>query len=372
MSRAARLGLLATLALLAGTSSASAQQTEAELVQRLDSLRPLMEASDAELEAYEARRDERAAALAAAAASVDTLRVGLMTVLTPSGQAEVARDLVREAWDERYADVSSSPGVEGTTFVVRWSDDPAPIHARGAVQRVENARSIPRARMLEQIRFSIGQTLRNDLVGQAREVGRWVPDDPHRDHDRASIYRQLATTRSVSTHRCLEGDVDACAASLGLGVEEDALEIWYTPEERRALVASVPNIGRTRLAVPQWNACVQAGDFAACDALLRDVRGGAWPPLPGSTRASLVGFALRRGGAGAWGRLIGSPDTPPERALELASGLPLETLVSEWRSWIIDGRPETYGGLPQRGGLALLWTLAFAAFATRSTRWRLG
>jgi len=89
-------------------------------------------------------------------------------------------------------------------------------------------------------------------------------------------------------------------------------------------------------------------------------------------RASLLSLALESGGRGAWSRIVEDPAMSPEAALEYASGVPLSTLLAEWRSRVVENRPDVYGSLGAHSGVALMWALFFAALAMRSTRWRLG
>jgi len=203
-------------------------------------------------------------------------------------------------------------------------------------------------------------------LDRASPLMRWVSGNPLHAPERERVYRLLATTPSVAVRNCIAGRPDACAAALGLGVQGDALRVWYTPEERRELVTRL-DVGRAG-SVSQ-RLCVEESRIEACDELLSEDR-RRWAPLPGSVRASLLRFALERGGAGAWGRLLARPDLPPEAALAHVSGLDTDALVSEWRVWLVEGRPRAYAGFGARSLLTSFWILFFAAMATRSTRWR--
>lgn len=375
MSRVSRLGVLAAMWLSWSPGVGTAQQTEEELLQRLDSLRPLLEVATEELRAFEYQLVERSRIEAAAQAKVDTVRVGMMTIVTPVGQAGTARELFSEVWDEHYSNVVRSPGLEGSVFTFQWTDDPVPIHIVENLREIKFSRWVRRNRLKDQIRHAIGVSITYDLSAQAigaKGIGRWVGGEPHREHDLARIYRQLATTRSVATRRCMEGDVDSCMTALGLGVDEgSAIEAWYTPAERRALVAGASFLGVMRNNSGAWEACVFDSDQPACDGLLR-TQPRRWAPLPGSVRASLLSLALESGGRGAWSRIVEDPTMSPEAALEYASGVPLSTLLAEWRSRVVENRPDVYGSLGAHSGVALMWALFFAALAMRSTRWRLG
>ena len=211
MSRVIGLGVLAALWLSWSPGTGAAQQTEDQLLQRLDSLRPLLEAAAEELEVFNRERQERYRIEAAAQAEVDTLRVGMMTIVTPVGQAETARELFSEVWAERYANVVSSPGLETSVFSFQWADDAVRIHIERNLREIRLSRWVRRSRVKDQIRHAIGVSIAYDLSAAATEIGDWVAGDPHRDHDLAEVYRQLATTQSVATRGCVDGDVDSCS-----------------------------------------------------------------------------------------------------------------------------------------------------------------
>lgn len=362
----------------ATTVEAQSHPTTAELQARLDSLRPLVARAKSELEARETR-DERAAHEAAAAvARVDTLRVGLVTVVTPVEQADVARELFTDVWEASYSLVRRSPTLERSTFAFQWSDDLVPIHlgppdAQGRQHRIEPATWTRRARVEDEIREAIGVTLAVDLGAGATAVGRWAGANPWRARAMEEVYRRVATTQSRVTRSCLEGDTEACGSAMGLGPRPTPapLEEWYTAEERRLLVTGLWRLATRRLEPSGWSACVGAADTAACDRLLV-LEGSDWTPLDGTVRATLLAYALERGGEGAWERLLADPGMTPIDALEHASGVPISELLSGWRARLVANRPDTYEGLAQRSGTTLVWTLFFAALALRSTRWRLG
>ena len=79
MSRSVKLRLLVTVGLALSPGAVEAQHTEQELVARLDSLRPLLDAATEELEAYVAEIEERERIEAATRSVQDTVHVGMMT-----------------------------------------------------------------------------------------------------------------------------------------------------------------------------------------------------------------------------------------------------------------------------------------------------
>jgi hypothetical protein len=358
-----------------GASTVTPEQ--ARLLERLDSLRPLVAEAKLALDARTARDREAARRAAAAAARVDTLRVGLLTVVTPTGQAETARALFTEVWSEHFALIERSPTLAESIFVFDGSDDRVPIHIEANPRPVQLRGSAQRPRVKSAIRHAIGAALGHDLSREGTRVGRWVGGNPLQEPDLEAIYRVVATRRSQVTRACLAGDVSACASSLSLGTgRQDLTQLseWYTPEERRALIVAWRPELMSRFDGPEWTLCVEGRDHAVCDEILTNFRSiqRDWSPLPQSVRATLLAYAVERGGPGAWERLVEDPDMEPGQALEHASGSTLPELLAGWRARLVEHRPEPFEDLAPSTGLSLVWTILFAALAMRSTRWRFG
>ena len=375
MSRRLLLGIAALTLCLTSPLTGIAQQTEAELMHRLDSLGPLLREAEAALDAQATEAQEAARLSAAEAAGVDTLRVGMITIITPVGQVETARELFSEVWAEYYSTIEYSPALEAAVFVFQWSHDQVPIHVETGKRSVELTRWSRRGRVKGRIRTVIGSTINFDLRSLETDVARWVSGDPLQGQDMERVYRVVATTESRATRSCLVGDVGSCVSALGLGTQPDQerLEIAYTPAERRSLVARSSFLASSREGAEVWGRCVDGEIIEACDQIVKGYRrSGWWVPLPGGVRETLLSYALRRGGRGAWGRLLEHPEMEAIDAMEYASALPLDELVAGWRLWLLENRPATHEGALPKSGLAVLWTLFFAALAMRSTRWRLG
>jgi hypothetical protein len=359
---------MASLVAVALPIGASGQSTEAELAARVDALVPLVVEARAEADAVAAELDLRARLRAAIEGGVDTLLVRGMTVITPSPDSELARDLFEAAWTRYYLEVESD-ALRDWTFTFQSGEKSVDIYVDPDAQ----SRSIEMRWWQSQddvvriLGAAIGNAVLQDIDGTT--VGRWTTADPFRDLDPGALYREFALTASASVRECLSGEGDACLVSLDLGPSAPTLDAWYTPEERRRLVGS-GDFRVTRENQSERDECLEVAEYTTCDALLR-ASAKTWAPLSSGARASLLGFAIDRGGEGAWRRLSERGDASVEEALAFTSGIALESLIAEWRQWIVEGRPDPYGGLLGSSALTGLWILLFAGLAMRSTRWRL-
>ncbi len=359
--------------MLAAMGPAGAQQTEQELIQHLDTLVPLLK---------DARRRAAVAQAAARRARdvhipLDTVSIGLLTVLVVPGEGGVAQEVVGGVWKSDYAPwLSASPALAADRMFFQWSRDVVAYNSSEfTVRIVQGARWHPRSYMETGVREVISQSLKGDLV--ATRVGaEWTvsavkpPDDPER------IYRQVALAPSHAAQACLAGEPTSCLTAFGLLPSEGLLEDRYTPEERLLLVRQ--NASRFVRGAPLELRSCSSGDLAQCDRLLADfldrytsAQNRLWTvPFGVDVRASLLWFALVRGGEGSWGRLLAHADDAPLVALEAASSLQGEALMQEWHDWLLASRPVRHAGLGTQVLTASLWILLLLALAARSTRWR--
>jgi hypothetical protein len=183
---------------------------------------------------------------------------------------------------------------------------------------------------------------------------------------------------------CFSGDAPACWAALGLGFDGtlETLSAWYTPEERLAIASrdggwglrgsSLLTVNRLDRDDPAALACAETGDQAACDALLMSAYGwrGIEPRGDASARWTLLWEAVRLGGDGAWARALARAEAEPGEVLTYASGLESHALATAWHESVMAAQPPLYADLGRTRWGVLFWTLVFAAFAMRSTRWR--
>lgn len=348
------------------------RETEDDLRARLDSLRPLLENARLALEARNARAEEANRRAAAAVARVDTFTIGGATVLTPLEQSGRTRELFAKVWEERFARLGHSPALARSLFVFQWSDRTVPIHVDGEAHVIDLDGWTPRARVDDAIATTLASAMRYDLPEEQASVARWGVANPLTPPPMELVHRIVATTHSRVTRGCLGGDAEACASAMALGTTTDLAQLreWYTPQERRSLVAT--SFARmSRIRADARRRCVERSELAVCDRMLLDYSRD-WAPLGGDVRASLLAYAIERGGPGAWDRLIEHPGMTRVEAMEHAAGMPMSEILAGWQARLVAARPEVYEGLVPKSGLALVWTLFFAALAMRSTRWRLG
>lgn len=346
---------------------AAAQQTEEELVRHLRDLVTRLPDAETAASAAQARRME--ISLLATLPAIDTFTVGPLRILTPSDQRETAEAFFREVWEREYAPfVTTSPVLERTAFTFQWSATLGPIPVVGEVRRVEIMRWRPASTVRETIRGGIGTVLAADLPAR---LGNWARPAIRTPSDARRVFNELATKPSRAARACVHGELDACWSVLQLDLDDTPHDEWYTPEERRALVAEGLRFYR-REDRGDFVACLEQGSTEACDAFLLS-RGWGLAPLSGKHgHAALLWVALQAGGAGAWDRLLEDPDRGPSEALRYASGLDADELAARWYEWLERSRPPARAVLDPRLLLRLMWIAVFAAFAMRSTRWRLG
>lgn len=357
-----------------------AQASEEELLQRIEMLRTDVQAA-ARAAAEAGERREREAAEARRALTT-TFTVGPLRVMTLRDQAEDAAELFEAVWREDFHGIGESPSLERSVFAFDWWDGlrPTGIDVVAAadmrelvMRQVEVARRwapSPTA-MREHVRNAIWAALRDDFP-RGSPMGAWSEGSRYLRHEDA--YRSLATAGSGASRSCLAGDLEACAATLGLApVEGPRIFQWLTPRQRRNVVmkTTLPWYAGTDRQDPDVVACLDRDETAACDAALArmDRLDGAvltTPALP----VSVLWYAVEVGGEGAWRRAIEDPAATPADVLERASGLDAEAVIAGWRAFMLDHRPAVHAGLGRSALTALFWILIFAGFAMRSTRWR--
>jgi hypothetical protein len=376
-----RAGLGAALLALFWPGYASAQLSDADLVRQLDSLRPLVtEALAAAQEASDRRLREQAESRRTA---IDTVRIGALRVLALPAQADLVEELFEEVWEETFAMVGESPALERWLLTFQWRArlermDFGPDRGAGAppirqlgVNRIwQPSREGAKAR----IRSGVAAVLTEDFADESPMRG-WMTARGYPAS--ADVYRSLAGTASGANRACLVGDARACWTALGLGLADAGprLTEWLAPETLAGIVVEAserPGSGIDR-DDPTVRACTEESNGIACVRLI--TQGVEWArgvPISANAFAHMFWHAVRTGGAGAWQRVLERSDATPPELLTYVSGLSPEQLAASWRETVVASRPDVNAGLDTTRWAALFWFLFFAAFAMRSTRWRLG
>jgi hypothetical protein len=180
---------------------------------------------------------------------------------------------------------------------------------------------------------------------------------------RVELTRAWARTRGVARARIR----DAVWEVLRSDIPDDSpLASWMT----RTGYPSTQRVARLVIMSPlETNRACLAGETGACLAALGLAAGVM--SVPPETPAMLLLEAIRIGGDGAWVRLLEASEAAPLDALAHAAGVDSDALLAAWRAAVLNERPELHAGLGTQAARVLLWVLALAACAMRSTRWRL-
>ncbi|HUF74655.1 MAG TPA: hypothetical protein VMM35_00185 [Longimicrobiales bacterium] len=313
------LAALFTTAPALAAQEAPSRPTEEELVRRLESLTPVLEeAFTADTAAARRRRLEEAERPRDV---TELVRVGPLDILALPEQAELAAGLFEEVWRETFEGVMGSPALAEHVFVFRWAwtraeplrvDPAATGHAE--VRRVELTRAWARTRAAatRSIRNAIWAVLQKDFPEES-PLREWTGTQRLPTAERIS--RLVTLTPSDVNRACLAGDDGACLAALGLS--------------------------------------------------------GGEMTVPPEAPVMVLMEAIRLGGPGAWERLLERVDAEPTEALVHAAGIDAPAVAAAWRATLLAQRPEIHAGLGGQAARTLLWVLALAALAMRSTRWRI-
>ncbi len=197
----------------------------------------------------------------------------------------------------------------------------------------------------------------------------WVPLDLGlgfmKGRDDAAAVRDLAAGNSRAGTECLGGKVAGCRAWLGLDREANPFATRYTVAEIRNIVA-----GRmVEYLDPSGRQCVLGAD----DACLRYARLGGIAPIPAgmvSTRSVLRAVRVLHGPA-ALQRALADTSGSVGARLARAAGIGEDSLVAEWRAWLLTGggRPHVAASARDAFPVLLFGGLLLIA-AARSGRWR--
>jgi hypothetical protein len=373
---AAWAGVALVLVLAVGAQPARPQEpTDAELIRRIEALRPQLEEARVARDARYMRNQEEEGRRTPT--RVDTVRVGPLLIVSLPDEVDTARELFEEVWLESFQSVRESPSLARHTFVIQWRARIRALNVEltpgGELVRVDISRVWAPTR--EHAKVVVADAIARGLVQDfptGSPVRSWLTAQARPRDDEA--YRLLATASSASTHECLAGDDGACRAALGLDMRgtADRLPSWFAAEDRLKMVEWAAREDRVSRDAPLVRACLEDEEAPACDAVIDELGWVTNPPVSDRLRAHLLWFAMREGGEQAWQRALERRGAPIPEALSHIGARPIEQLVADWRDELVARRPDVHAGLGPKGTRALLWSLIFAALAMRSTRWRLG
>jgi hypothetical protein len=377
-SRNALALLCAVTILVAPSSHLSAQQSEAELLRRIDSLRVELEHATNDVVVMNRRTTERAAELRS---NTTTFEVGPLRVMAPVEQAELAAELFESVWREDFHSIAESPSLNRSIFTFEWWwTQPAEIYLVAmtdepgvVVRRIEISRAwvLRREALRSHVRDAIWTALRDDFPVGTPMRG-WVADTRYVGDEDA--YRSLAMIGNGASRSCLAGDIQGCSITLRLSSAGPAqLAEWFTPWQRQSMVrrATQPWTARVDRLDPVAVSCLDRDDIAACDAVLARIDWVEGVATATELLVSALWHAVSVGGEGAWQRAIQDPGASPRAILERASRISADSLTADWRVVLLERRPAVHAGLGRSALVALFWILILAGFAMRSTRWRL-
>jgi len=332
---------------------------------RIDSLLPLLEAA----RLGEAAEDSaRAARAAARVAELDSVRVGPFALIGTKGRVAEAAPAFAAAYTRlRPLGQSVARTVAGRTFVLQRgleTDVLRTLQTRPRTIQVWTGFGDPERAAASAIGSAVASALPEEARGWlgGMPVAISLPTDQWR-----AIRWRLTLSAADAAERCYRGDPQACWAAMspdgGAGWSR-----WYTPEQIRGMVSRTSD----RFGAPPQElrrACLQDADAAACRRYLAD--SPPPPPLDEHARASLLAFALQRGGAGALDRLIAADGALPQRLAAAAGTGSPDRLILDWRAHVLEAEPRRAAS-PGGVLMLLVWIGVLATLAGRSTRWRLG
>ncbi len=324
----------------------------------------------AELQARAERQDSLAALQLMV--RLDTLRAAGLVVLTDSAQAPALRSALPILEEQVRARLGTVPlellrdarvlvrfGNAGPGWTRLITGDAQFLHIRDARASADLARDL---------RHSLAVVL---AARGGSGLQQWAGADLRIFEDqrvlREAAFIELTTSAARPARACLRGDVPACAVAVGLAPLTDPGG-WYEPGSARAVVQRRLRPRATDPAVaPRYRACVDDGDDPACLSLVDQ-----FPAPYLSTRAAvtLLQTAATMGGSEAYARFFADSTPPIRERVERAAGVPLDSVVAEWRSAVLAARPAPTR-VPRRSQwTAVLWAAVFAVAAAGSTRWR--
>lgn len=198
------------------------------------------------------------------------------------------------------------------------------------------------------------------------------------------VVRELLVSPSPLAASCFQArDIGSCSTLLDLdfpqGAEREAWirEVYPSARLRYELVGEDGLIWSGAFGLQQRELCqarppVEGSEQdQACTQVAANAVGTRAEPVNSEVRANLFRTALRLGGGTpALERIERLPaDASPRQVIEAAAERSADEVVAIWLD-NLSADDSGRGRMPNKSGL--FWAGCFAAFALRSTRWRLG
>ena len=185
----------------------------------------------------------------------------------------------------------------------------------------------------------------------------------------AEARRQLMAGETRVAARCLEGAMSQCSEWLGLDPEAHPYRVRYTPNElRRTLKVLMQQFGpNSRIATE----CIGGSD-EACVSYFESTRFSLDPiPASMSARGSLLRTVRALHGAADLRRALTDTLGSVGQRLSRASGVSEDSLLAEWRRWLLTGgRWRHVTGDPKDALPVAVFGALLLVAAARSGRWR--
>ncbi len=319
-------------------------------------------------------------------ADVDTVRVGGFAVITNGADLAAVEDAVNELRDRFIPIVGPD--------TILFQDKYFAVLGRGSHVVTED--------------IILAGLITDNITSQLHDAAQWYfgsetgrqfqswlgPRVPITDSiaELPGIYEVIVLSPLTVVQRCHSGDIDACGASLALGLHqtpEEALRAWFNAADRRFLVGQLRpqwdyDLGRRADQTDGERRCIESESDADCVRILAglyrsgmDVEAYApgtnfHPSLPldFATHSSLAAVALELGGDGAYSRLITSNALEPEARLEHAARASIDSVLRTWHAWVLRAAPPSVEVQPRSAWVTLFWVVVTAFLAAGSSRWR--
>ncbi len=310
------------------------------------------------------------------AMDVERIRFGTLLVLAHPERALGARWAARSAWRELAKTLGSDTVLlDGVVFYFpersrSWAAGPiADGRATQVVRTMATRPDILRRQLLGHVEGTLSasvDSIFDTWLHGPIPISRATPD-------LEELYIELVTAPSPLVRECRNGDLTACHLAFVFINVTDRIREWYDEDGREQLIRGLP--GLIRQDPEAAEVCLDRGWDDVCIAILQGLPSGPPPPLSYAARASLVRFALQRGGDGAYGTIFDAArnladSTMVPHVVAAAAGVPIDTLLSEWRAAAINARPEQITLRLRSALLAVLWIVGLFGMAMRNTRWR--